>query len=160
MRIRVRTLWLALALIMLSHSPVLAQAGEEAFTKEQALAEAKSYQRSCETDPVYSKKFHCDCLAAELYAARLDGDTYDASNVLNRVLKKCVNIEDTAGNAYKSCQVMTSSDSKARKDEYCRCYANAYAKIFAARPVDHPYAYQKQMSLAKGQCLTLKPPVP
>jgi|TARA_R110002095_G_scaffold32914_2_gene31461 hypothetical protein len=76
--------------------------------------------------------FKCECLANKYINKKVVyADTITDYEIHQETAKDCVDITAVAGMTYTECSKLGSVDAR-WSEEYCECYANKYAKEFAA----------------------------
>ncbi len=148
---------LSLILIIVA-LPVTGSAAKDDMTA-QAQIEAESYAKTCAANPVQANRYHCSCLAAYIYDARLRHDARDVTVILTEKGRNCINTTRIAGQSFRQCQEFPRRD-KVTQADYCTCYAQEMARMSKRYDDDLPIAVQRQMTLAMRRCQSLHPDRP
>lgn len=133
--------------------PVMANAAPD---QKAAQVEAESYAKTCAANPVQASRYHCSCLAATIYDARMRRDNRDVAVILAEKGRNCVDTARIAGQMFRQCQQFPRRDKSTQLD-YCSCYAREMARLTKRYDDDLPIAVQRQMTLAMQHCQSRHP---
>ncbi|MES2728470.1 MAG: hypothetical protein V4621_00025 [Pseudomonadota bacterium] len=142
-----------LALIILLF-PVTARADKDDVLRYHA--EAQAYDQSCRANVVQSTRYHCGCLAAYIYDARMRRDDRDVAIIIAEKSQNCVDKERIAGQNFQRCQQFPRQDKSSQLD-FCVCYAKEMGELTRRYDDDMPLAIQRQMTMAQQRCMRLHP---
>ena len=119
-------------------------------TPEQIDESFKVYDQ-CNGSDMVGRYYDCDCLARNFLEIRPANPKTPIDDLVQIVRKDCANTSNIAGDAYDQCVTWSA---KLRTDyiQYCTCYANSYAKKFAATPSDSIRGREALMTVALDNC--------
>ena len=107
----------------------------------------------CEATDMIKKYYSCDCLAQNFLDLRTARPNDERDNLIFAARRKCPNTVDIAGESYTRC-LSWAPEVRDDYQEYCGCYANAFATSFSARPTDSIRGREFIMTNALTSCNT------
>lgn len=119
---------------------------------EQELVEARNIEASCKSDPSFAAQYQCDCLGANVYSMRKQGNPDPSALLIQRLAGKCANKPGIAGSAYTQCKSFLQHGTDDEREAYCTCYAKTYTLNYERNPSDNPFVSQKRMSASMQVC--------
>lgn len=119
-------------------------------------AEANSIFLNCSKSENQSHYFDCQCLSLKFLELRIQdfdkhGEALGSFALMDEARKACVNTAGLAGKTYNECRVW-AVQVRQDAEQFCSCYANAYAKTFAGSPTSNIKVNERLMVNSMQQC--------
>jgi len=114
---------------------------EEIFAKlpldvqDQILAETAEANANCNKYKTYAQFHNCECLATHFFEERVFSPEDHKDRIVGRISSECVSLPGAAGYGFSQCTVgMRYMLKPERSTEYCKCFANEFAKGYQLSP--------------------------
>lgn len=122
------------------------------ITPEQ-IDEAFQISDECKSYEFTRQHYDCDCIGMNYLELRRQQGSEASSYSLKETAKKmCPNTAEVAGIIYSSCLNWAPATRGDDYQEFCSCYGNEYARIYAKNPSENQLVVERQMVKAMSKC--------
>lgn len=119
--------------------------------RQELLDEAEKYYNTCTQSGNFSNYHDCRCLAVKYLDKRLElGPEVDEYTLTSKIQSECPNKPGIAGFSYQKCKQLFIYSRVANLEEFCVCFANKVADLYAQNPYPH-LNYQSEVDLQAMQ---------
>lgn len=107
--------------------------------QERLIEEATTVHDYCTGRELFASLYDCRCVAAKFLDERVlrYDPTESIIGIADQVAKSCPNEPGVAGYAYTQCNKIYQRKMSYGLEEFCKCYANTFTKLYMKNPHAH-----------------------